>query len=334
MFEWTENDQIEAEAFRLNRLRRFCTELIGACFLHLGQDNILNVHAQTPGDIDRLLDPNNLEELAGFTWICTGAIEIALWFCQEEILSIPTQPLELLLEEKLLYSLQSTEDPLTNEDFSEMATTTLLRSKSAPIANVTTTRPQLKRLRTVAYYMQISVEEAEAICDRNGIQIQLDESGDPVVRLDDAAEILKAAALIKLSAPPQNGARNGGTITADAIAQIAEPEVAPAEAVQEPAQPKMAALPEGFKVSGNFKRTVANALVAFVPNAKNQKRRRQIAAAIGNQTADGMKYLKGLLAMYPDEQKDWAKNHLIAQFKKQADILSRNLLKEAAQTAD
>jgi hypothetical protein len=317
VFEWTRSDRIEAEAFRVTRLRRCFTELLSPCFLHLDQNSTLNIHVSTPDAIDDLID--NLAELACRIWLITGAIAVSLWFCQEEILTLPTQPMSEV-EWKLLNSIQSAED-IENEENSEMTSATLSKS---PTQNSTLTsnnqiksRPQLKKLETVAALMQISIATAESVCDQEGIELQLDEDGNPVIRLDDAAEMLKAAAISKLSAPREALERNGNGTVVEPILE------ATAELATPSRQPKIAELPEGFKISlSDPKKTATNALAAF---ARTQKRQRQIASAIANQTSDGMKYMRSLEALYPADRWEKAKEQLKVQFKKLAAALSEEV---------
>ncbi len=81
------NDLDQLNQFRLERLLHFFTSSLPLCLIQVDtSNNTLVVYCPYAKIVDELLD--EFEDLCHHAWLILGVSEIALYFCQEEILHI------------------------------------------------------------------------------------------------------------------------------------------------------------------------------------------------------------------------------------------------------
>jgi hypothetical protein len=81
------DDLNQLKRFRLERLLHFFTTSLPLCLIQVDVSNSkLAVYCPHAKIVDNLLD--DFEDLCNHAWLILGVREIALYFCQEEILHI------------------------------------------------------------------------------------------------------------------------------------------------------------------------------------------------------------------------------------------------------
>ncbi len=90
----THDDLLLLDKQRLERFRACFSDSLSFCFLHLDPHNELKIHCSEPWLVDLLL--LDIEELGWEAWVMVGASQVSIYYAQEEIYTMATDPEAML----------------------------------------------------------------------------------------------------------------------------------------------------------------------------------------------------------------------------------------------
>jgi hypothetical protein len=86
--EFTTDDLLILERYRMERLRSRFADTLSLCFVHLDHSDQLTIHCPEPWLVDQLL--NEMDRLRWYVRTIIGARHLSLCFAQEEVCIIST----------------------------------------------------------------------------------------------------------------------------------------------------------------------------------------------------------------------------------------------------